>query len=839
MEKMSLGSNSDLTYYAITNRVIDWGAAPPERGGEACCTVLRTIPLPRQTINQMDALDAANLEIARLRQQLAIREADAGTHRRVFEELREGYILGEVIRAPDGKVVDWRYVEVNAAWTELVGISRGNAIGHTIREIFPGIEDPWIDEFAQVVDTGTPTKFTRQVGALDRWYDGHAFRLDAQRFCVLFLEVTERRRSDAEVASLNAKLQQQVKDGLSEIDQRWKSSRDILVTLDKQGKVIAVSPVAEDILGLAPAEMIGHNIMEFIVPEDLPLTRDALVHATRDALPITENRYRHKDGGFRWMSWVAAPEGDLIFAAGRHITAEKEAAAALAVTQADRDRIWQLSTDLLLVADFDSRIGDINPAWEQALGWTREHLVGTLVLDLVHPEDEAGARMEVAGLNAGRPLLRYENRLRRQDGSYCTVSWAAMSAGNSIHAIGRDISSEREAKASLEIVEASLRQWQKMEAVGQLTGGLAHDFNNLLTGITGALELMRRRQTLGTLDPANTERYITVALGAANRAAALTHRLLAFARRQTLDPKPTDVNRLIAGMEDLLRRTVGPAIHLEVVGAGGLWPTLVDAGQLDNALLNLCINARDAMPEGGRITIETANRWLDDAAARERDLTAGQYLSLCVSDTGVGMSPEVVARAFEPFYTTKPLGEGTGLGLSMVYGFARQSGGQIRIYSEVDQGTTMCLYLPRYDGDVEPGGSQLASSAIVPLSSKETVLVVEDEPTIQMLIAEVLQELGLATIGVSDGPAALRILQSDNALAMMITDVGLPGGLNGRQVADAARVARPGLKVLFVTGYAENAVIGSGMLDKGMLVLTKPFTVAALVERIRTLTSLR
>ncbi len=248
-------------------------------------------------------------------------------------------------------------------------------------------------------------------------------------------------------------------------------------------------------------------------------------------------------------------------------------------------------------------------------------------------------------------------------------------------------------------VEEALRQSQKMEAVGQLTGGLAHDFNNLLTGITGSLELLKQRIADGRLEAAG--RYIQAAEAAAKRAAALTHRLLAFSRRQTLDPKPTGVNRLISDMEELIRRTVGPHIELEVVGAGGLWPTLIDAPQLENALLNLCINARDAMPDGGRITIETANKWLDDQAASERDLPAGQYVSVCVTDTGAGMTPEVVERAFEPFFTTKPLGMGTGLGLSMTYGFVRQSGGQVRIYSELGQGTTLCLYLPRHLGEAK------------------------------------------------------------------------------------------------------------------------------------------
>jgi PAS domain S-box-containing protein len=382
-------------------------------------------------------------------------------------------------------------------------------------------------------------------------------------------------------------------------------------------------------------------------------------------------------------------------------------------------------------------------------------------------------------------------------------------------------------------VEETLRQSQKMDAVGQLTGGLAHDFNNLLTGISGSLELLQIRLAQGRIN--DLERYIVVAQGASKRAAALTHRLLAFARRQTLDPKPTDVNRLVAGMEELIRRTMGPAVVVEVVAAGGLWATLVDPNQLENALLNLCINARDAMLDGGRLTIETGNRWLDDRAARDRDLPAGQYVSLCVSDTGPGMPPDVIARAFDPFFTTKPPGQGTGLGLSMIYGFVRQSGGQARIYSEQGQGTMVCLYLPRHLGETE-GAERLPDLAEAPRAERgETVLVVDDEPAVRMLVTEVLEDLGYVAIEAADGPSGLKLLQSDRRIDLLVSDVGLPGGMNGRQLADAARIGRPALKVLFITGYAENAVVGNGHLEPGMHVLTKPFAMEMLASRIKTI----
>ena len=408
----------------------------------------------------------------------------------------------------------------------------------------------------------------------------------------------------------------------------------------------------------------------------------------------------------------------------------------------------------------------------------------------------------------------------------------AIRAQNALNATLEQRVAER--TAELENAEAALRQSQKMEAVGQLTGGLAHDFNNLLAGIAGNLELLQARMAQGRIN--DIERYVTAAQGAAKRAASLTHRLLAFSRQQTLDPKPTDVNRLVSGMVELIRRTIGPGIAMEpLVAAGGLWTTLVDPGQLENALLNLCINARDAMPDGGKLTIETGNRWLDPRAAREHDVPPGQYVSLCVSDSGSGMTDEVAARAFDPFFTTKPLGQGTGLGLSMIYGFARQSGGQVRIYSELGQGTMVCLYLPRHLGEAQTDEGPAEPTAARHAEQGETVLVVDDEPTVRMLVVEVLEDLGYTAVEAADSAAGQRVLQSETRIDLLVTDVGLPGGMNGRQLADVARATRPGLKVLFITGYAENAVLSHGHLQPGMHMLTKPFAMDTLASRIKSL----
>ena len=489
---------------------------------------------------------------------------------------------------------------------------------------------------------------------------------------------------------------------------------------------------------------------------------------------------------------------------------------------------------------------EANPAY--ALHAGIPNVVGQKLREMVPDEADGWAELYGGVLRTGVPIrfereliatgrhlelaaFRIEPASRRQVAVLFQDITARKRAEQALQHLNETLEARiAEAIAERKQAEEALRQSQKMEAVGQLTGGIAHDFNNLLTGIIGSLELLEIRLRQGRTS--EIHRYVMAAQGASKRAAALTHRLLAFSRRQTLDPKSIDVNRLVMDMEELIRRTVGPHITLDVVTAVGLWPTLIDPSQLESALLNLCINARDAMPEGGRITIETANKWLDDRAATERDLTPGQYLSLCVTDTGTGMTPDVIARAFDPFFTTKPLGQGTGLGLSMVYGFVRQSGGQVRIYSEVGCGTTMSLYLPRHYGSSSEAVARTTPAASTHAPTGKTVLIIDDEPSVRMLVTEVLEELGCAPIEASDGPTGLRILESEAVVDLLITDVGLPGGINGRQLADAVRITRPELKVLFITGYAENAIISSGQLAPGMRVLTKPFVVETLANRI-------
>ncbi|WP_428309454.1 PAS domain S-box protein [Hydrocarboniphaga sp.] len=477
----------------------------------------------------------------------------------------------------------------------------------------------------------------------------------------------------------------------------------------------------------------------------------------------------------------------------------------------------------------------------------------TLLVDLVHSEDRD--KTGPYRLAEGNPLDYTEYRVSRADTG--ESRWIARrgevlrsAQGASERYVGacfditdrkriedelRVLADTLEQRVASEIAERSraedaLRQAKKMEAVGQLTGGIAHDFNNLLQGIVGSLDLVQTYIARGRATEA--DRFVHSAMSSANRAAALTHRLLAFARRQPLDPKPIGVNQLIASMDDLLRRSLGVAIELEMVLAGGLWMTRCDANQLENAILNLAINARDAMPQGGRLTIETCNTHLDQAhLARQRDVAPGQYVCICVSDTGIGMAPDVAERAFDPFFTTKPIGQGTGLGLSMIYGFTRQSDGYARIYSDAGQGTTVKLYLPRFLGEAGAAAAEPVADAQVSAAPGRTILVVEDERVVRNLVVEVLSDLGYRVLEAADGPSALKLIDGEIRIDLLLTDIGLPG-MNGHLVADAARGKRPGLKVLFMTGYAENAAVSSGFLAPGMQLMTKPFAMSTLATRV-------
>jgi len=609
------------------------------------------------------------------------------------------------------------------------------------------------------------------------------------------------------------------------------------------------------LFGLPPdAEISYDTFLEGVHPDD----RERSDRAVREVVSADgprdfelEYRIISRDGTERWIQAngrTLCDNGIAVRFIGTvmDISEQKRIEVLLRASEEQFRTMAQAVPNHVWTATPEGKIDWVNDQVYVYTGATRGAFDGIGWVDILHIEDRAAADRRWARAVATGETYQNEYRLRRADGQWRWHLARAVPIKDKSGAVTRwvgtdtDIQDQKDINATLELrvaertgqlrqTEEALRQSQKMEAVGQLTGGIAHDFNNLLQAITGSLERVQHRvstQRYGEID-----RFLKASMEAANRAAALTHRLLAFSRRQTLDPRPTEVNRLIGSMEELITRTMGPAVTVEVVGAAGLWPILVDASQLENSLLNLCINARDAMPNGGRLTIETANKWLDENASRERDIPAGQYISLCVTDTGVGIPSAVMARIFDPFFTTKPAGSGTGLGLSMVYGFVRQSGGQVRVYSELGKGTTMCLYFPRFLGEVseesDPAGEPIEHGL------GEIILVVDDEPTVRMLVAEVLMENNYRVLEAGDGPSALRLLESSQRVDLMITDVGLPGGMNGRQLAEAARLLRSGLKVLFITGYAENATRGIWQLEPGMQVLAKPFPMTTLANKVR------
>jgi PAS domain S-box-containing protein len=622
-------------------------------------------------------------------------------------------------------------------------------------------------------------------------------------------------------------------------------------TARPDGSLNWFNPRVYQYAGAGVGDLDGEEWSRLVHPEDVPGAVAAWVHAiqTGDAYEI-EFRLRRADGAFRWFLARAVPvrdeKGEIVRWIGTNtdVHDQKNTEAELARLNAtlaervrektrERDRIWNVSRDLLLVADIDGTWRSINPAWTATLGWSEQDLLNKTSEWLEHPEEREKAEAELGNLAQGRPTIRFENRFRHKDGSYRWLSWTAVPDEGKIYAVARDVTSEKAAAERLKATEEALRQSQKMEAVGQLTGGIAHDFNNLLTGIIGALDLMKMRMAKGRAD--NVDRYIDAATTSANRAAALTHRLLAFARRQPLSPRSVNANQLVASLEDLLRRTIGEIIDLKIETAGNLWNTLCDPNQLESAILNLAINARDAMPDGGRLIIKTSNARLEGVLSANPALSPGDYICIVVTDTGTGMDADIVARAFDPFFTTKPIGQGTGLGLSMIYGFARQSNGHVIIDSEPGSGTSVKIYLPRYDGHAvsEPASPDQVGER---RAAGQTVLIVEDEPVVRGIMTEMLQNEGYRIMEASDGPSGLQILNQDIRVDLLVTDVGLPG-MSGREFADYAREVRPGLRILFVTGYAQSAAMAKGFLQPGMDMITKPFDVDKFSQRVRDMVS--
>ena len=601
--------------------------------------------------------------------------------------------------------------------------------------------------------------------------------------------------------------------------------------------------------GMDMAALCGTGWATLVHPDDLARAKSTWAAALRSGQNYeVEFRIRRADGVYRWHLVRALPVrnagGAIVRWVGTNTDIEDQRAdrdklRAINATlerrvderTRERERMWTNSPDLMAMIDEHGCFVDVNPAWKCALGWDREQVVGRRIDALIHPQDHARTEDALARATVG-VLPTFECRVLHADGSHRIVAWTAAPDGKTVFAFGRDITADRERSDALAKAEEQLRQAQKMEAIGKLTGGIAHDFNNMLASIYGSIQLMQRKLAAGKQD--GFEKLLERASASSQRAAALTQRLLAFARRQALETRRVDVCALIDSLDDMMRRTLGPHITLQIRHPQDAWPARIDSGQLESSLLNLVINARDAMPDGGELGIEVANCQIDDAyAATQVELAPGEYVAVSVGDSGVGMSESVIARAFEPFYTTKPIGQGTGLGLSMVYGFVKQAGGHVRIQSEPGRGTTVTLYLPRdlSDGEAEPAPARVAVEGA---QAGESILVVEDEPSVREIIVSVLAELGYAYAEAGDAESALVLLDGPRHFDLLVSDVGLPG-LNGRQLAEIAMGKRPELKVLFVTGYAEQAAVQSRFLSDNMQMITKPFVVDELAQRIRTI----
>ncbi len=609
---------------------------------------------------------------------------------------------------------------------------------------------------------------------------------------------------------------------------------------------VAVSRQFCRLLGLHPTNVLPVRTINLLVhAEDRPIIDPKLPAEPQPEQNIEFRITRADDGETRWLARRGEYLADIDAGGLRYIgviydiTGSKRIEERLRLANEtlsesvrertrERNQVWQNSRDLLAVVGVDGIIRDANPAWDAILGYEQTKLIGRPFFDIA-AEQEIDAARRLIGFDPDRPPTATDLGLTAADGSLHWFSWDAAAEGDVIYLYGHNITAERKQAEILRETEALLRQSQKMEAVGQLTGGIAHDFNNMLTGVIGSLDVMKRRIANQRYD--DLDRFMDAAITSAQRAASLIHRLLAFSRRQSLDRKATDVVPLIESMRDLLTRTLGEQITLETVLPSDSWQAITDANQLESAVLNLAINARDAMPEGGLLTIELSNVSLTERDIRRTDGgTAGDYVKISVIDTGEGMTPEVRDKAFDPFFTTKPIGQGTGLGLSMIYGFARQSGGHVDLASLPDRGTTVSLYLPR--NDQASVSAQVTSVAPTPMGSGETVLIVEDDVPVRLLVVDVLQELGYVAIEAGDSRDALPILQSGERIDLLISDVGLPG-INGRQLAEIARQTRPHLRVLFITGYAAMAASRSDFLEPGMDMITKPFAMDDLATKIR------
>jgi len=618
--------------------------------------------------------------------------------------------------------------------------------------------------------------------------------------------------------------------------------------LDLEGRVVSWNSGGVRLKGYSAEEIIGQPFSRFYTPEDIAagLPVRALRTARETGRFHAEGWRVRKDGTRFWASVVIDAvrdeRGKLIGFAKitRDVTERQLAHQAIVDSERRYRRLIEAVVDYAIFQlDATGLVASWNTGAQRIKGYSQGEIIGKH-FSAFYTDEERAQHVPQRALHTASVTGKYEAEgwRVRKDGS---KFWASVvidairddqGAVIGFAKITRDATERYEAQNKLKEAQERLAASQKMEAVGQLSGGIAHDFNNLLMIVIGNLETAQHQNAKAGQNPALT-RALANAMRGAQRAAALTSRLLAFSRRQPLDPKPIDVNKFLASTADFIQRSLGESIQAETVGAPGLWYIEADPNQLESALVNLAINARDAMPTGGKLTIEGTNVFADEDYSRVNpEIATGQYVAICVTDTGTGMPREIVDRAFEPFFTTKELGQGTGLGLSQVYGFVKQSGGHVKIYSEVGQGTTVKIYLPRLHGRVTEDDEE---PDLIPVGAEESesILVVEDDPDVRTYLADVLRSLNYRVTAVANVQAAEEVIaQPERKIDLLLTDIVMPGG-NGRELANAAQVKRPGLQVLFMTGYSRNAVVHQGRLDEGVDLLQKPMSQAQLATRVR------
>ena len=721
-------------------------------------------------------------------------------------------------------------------------------IGKTIREAYPDIAD---EQFFAWMDTVFKTGERFVAAQVPFRLHGENIGVSTERYLNFIYEPIKDDAGNVTgifVEGYDVTEQHQAEQALKASELQFKALVQAMPngvwSATPEGTVRWASDWLVTYCGAESSAELARNWLDWVHAEDRPAVEALWAGCTQsEILYETKMRFRRVDGEYRWHVVRAVPvhgiEDEVFQWIGTTTDIHEQQKAAEELQQlntrlerrvanrtAQYDRVWRNSRDLLAVTGPDGVFQSVNPAWKDILGYDQAELEGKSLYGFVWHEDIEKTREAIHRAASSDHLTSFEHRYRHRDGTPRWISWHSSAERNACYFYGRHITAEKEQQQALLQVEDQLRQAQKMEAVGQLTGGIAHDFNNLLGGIIASLGLLKKHLSYGRTD--KLERYTDIALESAQRAAALTHRLLAFSRRQPLAPKPVDVLKLIYEIELLLRRSVGPSCVLRIEPEPDLWLTLCDSHQLENAILNLTINARDAMHEGGELLIELENCF------NIPDVAPGEYVRIGLTDNGTGMSAEVMKRAIEPFFTTKPMGQGTGLGLSMVYGFARQSEGRLKISSVEGKGTTVDLYLPRYQGLIQEDTTEPVLNPQNTIT-RETVLLVEDDPAIRELVPEVLEDMGYFTLIASDGHEGLDILKNRPGIDLLVTDIGLPG-LNGRDLAAKALEMYPLLKVLFITGYDQSVTLQKSLHRPGVELMTKPFTITDLASKISSMT---